>query len=37
MPESRIEFIVEAVVGVVALVLLVWLVRKRMDKKRRDS
>jgi hypothetical protein len=37
MPESRIEIIVEAVVGVVALVLLVWLVRKRMDKKRRDS
>jgi predicted membrane-bound mannosyltransferase len=37
MTDSPIETVIEAVVGVVALVLLVWLMRKRLDKKRRDS
>ena len=37
MTEGPIETIVEAVVGVAALVLLVWLMRKRMARKDRNQ
>ena len=37
MTESPIETVIEALVGVVALILLVWLMRKRLAKKNRNQ
>jgi predicted membrane-bound mannosyltransferase len=37
MTDTPIETVIEAVVGVVALVLLIWLMRKRLAKKSRNQ